>query len=63
MYKDMDWNLKKLGQLLSFNAMPAKKVNHQKVIMVCVLLTVKCISAVFEDGTFKVIANALTSLY
>ena len=30
MYKDMDWNLKKLGQLLSFNAMPAKKVNLQK---------------------------------
>ena len=58
MYKDMDWNLKKLGQLLRFNAMPAKKV-----IMVCALLTLKCISAVFEDGTFKGIANALTSLY
>ena len=57
MFKDMDWNLKKLGQLLSFNAMPAKKV------MVCALLTLKCISAVFEDGTFKGIANALTSLY
>ena len=53
----MDWNLKKLGQLLRFNAMPAKKV------MVCALLTLKCISAVFEDGTFKGIANALTSLY
>ena len=63
MYKDMDWNLKKLGTLLSFNAMPAKNVNHQKSYYGFVLLTVKCISAVFEDGTFKGIANALTSLY
>ena len=40
-----------------------KMLITKKVIMVCVLLTVKCISAVFEDGTFKGIANALTSLY
>ena len=37
MYKDMDWNLEKLGQLLSFNTMPAKKVNHPKSYCLCSL--------------------------
>ena len=32
---DMDWNLKKLGQLfLNFKLMPTK--NHQKIILLCI---------------------------